>query len=521
MPEYPAFSKYSSAQMWVKDLPGWVPPAHQARIASYDIHEQIYWSHIDSSYKMMNRGLDAEDIPVYTPSSRIVVDTLNRYVGPKLTFSTVQATGNEATLIEAQKAFTDLFTRERFNSRYAAAKREGIIRADWGWHVTADPLKPQGQRLSLVSFNPKNYFPVFEDETVLGGDPEKLVMVLLAELVVIGEDQRVRVQRYERVANEEGTSVQILSSLELWEPEKWFLWGYDDDDADPVEVLSPPTPLPPQITTFPVYHIPYRAGTGETFGNSPMRGLETLQAGLNQSLTDEDLALALMGLGVYATDEAGSPRNAQGETVAWQIYPGAVIENAKGLRKVEGLTGLQAYNEHVGRLEGYLADSSGATDAARGRIEVDEAESGIALQLRLGPTLALAEEEDQIILDVHAQMFYDLVQMWFPAFEQKNFTDVTVLPVLGDKLPVNRAAEVEMVNSMVVTGILSAGSARQYLATKGFVGMFDPREGDLVLAEKVANAAAEGGDSSLEDREAQEQAGDNPPDGGLDNGEQE
>lgn len=513
--EYPAFSQFSSTQSFAKQLPSWVPPDHQLRIAGYEIHKQIYWSHIDATYKLMNRGLDAEDLPLYVPSSRIVVDTINRYVGPKLTFGVEIGTGNEASVLAATKAFTDLFTRERFGSRYAAAKRGGIIDGDWGWHVTADPQKLPGQRLSLTPFKAQNYFPVYQDETVLGGDPDKLVMVVLAEQVQVGEDQRVRTQRY--IREENGT---ITSVVDLWEPDKWFLWGHSDDAADPVENLVPPTPLPPQITTFPVYHIPHRPETGEVFGNSAMRGMEVLQAGLNQGMTDEDLALALMGLGVYATDEAGSPRNAQGELVSWPIYPGAVLENSKGFRKVEGLTGLQPYTDHLGRLEGYMADATGATDAARGRIEVTEAESGVALQLRLGPTLALAEEQDQVILDVHAQLFYDLVNMWFPAIEQINFSDVTVLPKLGDKLPVNRKAEVDMVNSLVLTNVMSKASARKYLDSKGFTGVFDPREGDLVLAEMVGEAAATQGDPALEDRAAQEQAGDNPDDGGLDDGAQ-
>jgi hypothetical protein len=255
-----------------------------------------------------------------------------------------------------------------------------------------------------------------------------------------------------------------------------------------------------------VYHVPNTVETGEVFGSSDMRGLEVLQAALNQTATDEDLTLALMGLGVYATDEGGRPVNAQGQVTPWFISPGAVIENAKGLHRVEGVDDLQPFTDHVNRLEGYLGDASGATDAAKGRIQVQEAESGIALELRLAPTLAKAREKDKIILDVHGQMFYDLVNMWFPTFEQLNFSDVQVIPVLGDKLPVNRAAEVTLVNELVLGGILSAGSARKYLVTKGFSGMFDPAEGDLVLAEKAANAAAEGG-AALAQREQEEIAG--------------
>jgi hypothetical protein len=506
-----AFSKWSSVQQFVKTAPSWVRPEDQQRIAAYQIYREIYWSHIATEYKLMNRGLDGEDQPLYVPSSRIVVDTLDRYVGPKLTFQVDTATGSESTQLLATETFRAFFARERFNSRYAANKQDGIITGDWGWHITADPTKPEGSRISLTPFKAESYFPVYEDATVQGGDPEKLVMVILAEQTQIGDDLLVRTQRYMRDPN--GV---ILSSVELWKPDEWFLWGWADDEKEPVLVVIPPTPLPAGITQFPVYHVPHRPEVGEVFGVSPMRGLEVLQAGLNQGMTDEDLALALTGLGVYATDQAGSPRDAGGNVVAWSIYPGAVIENSKGLRKVEGLTSLQPYTEHLGRLEGYMADATGATDAARGRIEVTEAESGIALQLRLGPTLALAEKQDQIILDVHAQLFYDLTQMWFPEFESLNFTDVTVMPLLGDKLPVNRKGEVDMVNSLVLTHILSQASARQYLQTKGFANMFDPREGDLVLAELSGEATAAAPDNTLEDRAAQEAAGANPGDGGLD-----
>jgi hypothetical protein len=320
---------------------------------------------------------------------------------------------------------------------------------------------------------------------------------------MVGDEAQVRVQKYERMENG-----LIYSSLTTWKTDEWYRWRYDDDEKAPVSVINPPAPLPAGITAFPVYHIPNTVESGEVFGSSDIRGLEVLQAALNQSVTDEDLALALMGLGLYATEEPGSPRDEQGNAVPWIVAPGSVLENAKGLHKVDGLSTLVPYTEHVERLDGYMGDASGATDAAKGRIQVAEAESGIALQLRLAPTLAKAAKKDKIIQDVHAQLFYDLVQMWFPAIEGLNFTDVLVLPVLGDKLPVNRVQEVSLVNELVIGGILSAASARTYLAGKGFTSMFSEDEGALVLAEKTANAAAEGGTGGLVDRAAQEGNGD-------------
>jgi hypothetical protein len=500
MAEVP-FGKYSSLAKYATELPGWVPQDHQQRIAAYQLYSEIYWSHVATTYKVMNRGLDAEDEPVYVPSSRIMVETINRYVAPKLWFSTDPGTGTDSSLVAARTAFETLFARERFASRYAANKREGLTVGDWLWHIVADVEKEQSKRISLLTVKASSYFPVFEEETVLGGDPDKMVMVILAELVQVGDEQQVRTQRY--IKQEDGS---ILSSLETWKTDEWFKWRYDDEDKQPIQVLSPPTPLPAGITAFPVYHVPNTVEVGEVFGSSEIRGLEVLQAALNQGATDEDLSLALMGLGLYATEEPGSPVGPTGVAQPWYISPGAVLENAKGLHKVEGLSTLVPYTEHINRLEGWMGDASGATDAARGRLEVAEAESGVALQLRLAPTLAKAGEKDQIILDVHTQMFYDLTQMWFPLVEQLNFTDVRVFPTIGDKLPVNRPAEVEMVSGLVLGGILSAASARLYLAKKGFTDLFDDREGELILAEKVATAAAEVGEAALEGRTAEETA---------------
>jgi hypothetical protein len=496
------YGPYSGPQRWVKTAPAWAPPKDRARVFSYQIYTEIYWSHVDQAYKVMNRGLDQDDLPLYVPSSRIVVDTLNRYVGKDLRFVANRETGTPESRLNAQKAVDDLLKRERFYSRYEANKRQGLVKGDWCWHLVADPNKPQGRRISILTAQPDAYFTTYEDELKPGGDPDKLMQVRLVELVQAGDEQQARVQLYDKW-NEGNPSDTIYSSLRTYKQEEWFLLG---EDAKPhIEELLPPTPLPAAITSFPVYHVPMDPDLDNPpWGISAMRGFEGLQAALNQSITDEDLALALTGIGVYATDEPGSPVTKAGEPTDWFIYPGAVISAAKGLRRVEGITSFQPYTEHVGRLEGYMADASGATDAARGRLEVSEAESGIALQLKLGPTISKAEVMDHSIIDVHTQLIYDLVTMWLPTFEGMNFTDVEFVVQLGDKLPVNRKAEVELVTQLVVAKVVSAGSARTYLAKRGFGELFDlAAEGDLVLAEAAALAAAEGGDA-LADREAQE-----------------
>lgn len=485
------FGKYSSISQYTLPAPGWVPPLHQPRVMAYSLYEQIYWSHIDTTYKLMNRGLDSEDQPLYVPSSRIVIDTMDRYVGTGLTFGIDAETGTAATQLLARQTFGNLFARERFSSRFAAAKRGNLLmQGDMVWHLTADPNKPEGSRLSLLTVKPESYFPTTEDELVPGGDPDKIVQVRLVELFLEGDATMARVQLYDRSIDDVGT---IYSSLTIWKQDEWF-----KADKNPVSVLVPPTPLPAGITALPVYHVPNGNETGEMFGSSELRGLETLQAALNQSNTDEDLAIALMGLGVFATDEAGSPVGPDGVARFWGMYPGIVIENAHGLRRLEGITTVAPYTDHINRIEGYLADATGATDAARGRIEVNEAESGVALELRLGPTLSKARTKDQIIEDVHAQMFHDLVNMWLPAFEGVNVTDVRVFPQFGDKLPLNRTAEATLISNLYVAGLVSSASARKYLDTHGFAGVFDPAEAELILAEKVAIAAAEGADPAVD-----------------------
>ena len=486
------FGPYSDVRKYVKTLPTSAPPGHQDRVAAYGIFRELYWTH-NGTVKVMNRGLDEDDTPLYVPSARIVVDTMDRYVGPDMRFLVdPQAAGTPQSRLDAQLAIDSLMKRERFYSRYAANKLAGITVGDWCWHIVADPAKPQGRRLSILPLRPDHYFTVYEDEVIEGGDPDTLVRIKLVEIVQVGDEQQARVQTYDRTLDEAGT---IYSSLEMWKPEEWY-----DETKSPLAVLSPPTPLPAAITAFPVYHIPNGLNLdNEPWGMSQIRGLAQILEALNQSNTDEDLSLALMGIGVYATDEPGRQTDATGNPTDWFISPGAVISNAKGLRKVEGLTSLAPYTDHINRLEGYMADATGATDAARGRLEVSEAESGIALTLRLAPTLAIARRSDQIVLDVHNQMIHDIVQMWLPTYEQMNFTDVQVNAVLGDKLPVNRAAEVELVGQLTTFGILSKGSARTYLISKGFSGMFDPAEGDLVLAEQQASAkAAVGGDDTEE-----------------------
>lgn len=479
------FTPYSTIP-WQTTPTAWVPPTDQARVASYNVYDELYWSHINTAYKVMSRD-PGEESPIYVPTTRIIVDTVNRYVGKGLWFAPDPLTGSPASRDAANLAFTNLFRRERFKTKYAANKRYGLVRGDWCWHIIANPAKAEGTRLSIMPVDPASYFPVYESDRDPNGDPDKMVAVYLVDRVLHDDKFLIHRQRYEKVVNADGTNT-IWSELAVYEEDKWFPTA----NEAAVQVVRPLTALPPDIQAFPVYHVPHQYEPGNPFGSSELRGLETVAAAVNQSVTDEDLALALMGLGVYATDQPGSPIDpVTGKARDWFVYPGAVIENSKGLRKVEGISGVEAYTSHIDRLFGFMQRATGATEAAMGRVDVQVAESGVALTLELAPMLAKAEEQDDVIADVHNQMFHDL-RAWLKVYEGVNIDDVAMLATFADKLPQNRKAEVELVASLMSTTppVLSAASARLYLAKKGFGDMFQQNEDVLVLTEQEASAAA-------------------------------
>lgn len=487
-----SFSPYSTLKPWSTTPPAWVPAADQARILSYQFYEELYWNHINTQYRVMTRQGD-EELPIYVPSSRIIVETINRYAGKGMTVAPVPETGSPASRTAVQLAIRQLFARERFDSRYDGNKRYGIIRGDWCWHILGDPNKAPETRLRILPVDPASYFPVTDPN-----DPDRIIAVHLAERLLQGDTWVVKRQTYRKLDNG-----RISSEAAIFEEDKWFA-----GDAKAQQIVSPPTELDERITAIPVYHIPNSYTPGDMFGSSSLRGLEVLAAGLNQGVTDSDLALALMGLGVYATDQPGSPIDpTTGLARDWFIYPGAVIENSKGLRKVEGITSLDPYNSHLDRLERFMQEAAGANPAAMGKVDVQVAESGVALFLQMSPILTLAEEKDRLIKDVYMQFLYDLLK-WYWVYEGQNYTDVVLEPTFADKLPTNRKGEVELIAALMGTipPVLSAQSARNYLVGRGFTDMFAEDEEARVMVEQADMAAIAQGIDPLAARANEEAA---------------
>lgn len=451
----PVQTAWSTVAPMITGKPSWIPPLDIERVQAYDQYDALYWNN-NTNLKLIMRGTD-DATPIYVPEARTIVEATHRYVGAGFNFKVSTDIGTPNSQELAEQAFTALFRRERVISRYNDNKRFGLVRGDWCWHLTADDQKAQGSRLRLLPVHPGNYFPVFESDIIDGGDPDRIVKVHIAERIM-GSDGKpfVRRQTYERMDNG-----QILSSCYTFDEEKWFVEG-----GAPTGQILAPTLLDKRITAFPVYHVTNRTEPLNPWGSSELRGLERILAGLTQAVSDSDMALALEGLGVYYTESAGTFRNADGEAVDPQLYPGTILKGTK-IQRVQGIGSLGPYGEHIERLIRFCRESSGTPDTAIGKVDVQVAESGIALLLQLGPMLAKAEEADTHISAVHTQLFYDLVQGWFPAYEQLNFTDAEVLPVFGAKVPPNVAAAVTQVSQLVTAKLMSRQTGREYLTTLG------------------------------------------------------
>lgn len=458
------FTPYSTVAPLLGTLPGWVDPLDQERIASYQKYEEIYWSSEEGFTEVM-RG-DNEQ-PIFLPTARTLVNTVARYTCPDLTYTiTPGVNGSDQDVAIATLAFESLFRREAFFSKFDINVLFGLIRADALWHVVADPLKPVGKRISLRTPDPASYFPVYDVD-----DPERIIKVHLAEQITEGGQVKISRLTYEKVFDETtGAVLQVIRSHGIFKPEKWW------ELPQPERWILPPEPLPDEIKTIPVYHWKNFDPTAP-FGSSELRGLESVLAGINQAVSDEDQTLALEGLGVWATDGAG-PVDADGNEMDWVMGPGRVLTKANGLRKLNGTTSLGPYGEHIDRLTHAAKEAVGASDVATGTADSATAESGIALLIRLGPMLASTGKKDKAILEVVTQMLYDLC-FWLQVYEELPLlgTDevgspaplVVLTPAVGQKVPANIAEVIKRVVDLrnVVPPVISLRTSHEWMRKAG------------------------------------------------------
>lgn len=489
------FTPYSTAQPLFGALPAWITSfLDQQRILSYQVYEEIYWN-VPETFKLTARG--SEDSPIYVPTARTLVDTTNRYVGAQFGFAVDPLLGSPNDRAALQSAMQQLFARERFRSQFAANKRFGLIRGDWLWHITADPLKAPGTRLTIRPLDPASYFPIYAED-----DIDRVVgchIVDQFEDVSDNNKTKIRRQTYRKTDAGGITVEEGIFALDKWEGPQYV----------PETVIRPLTALPPSITALPVYHVRNFEEPGNPFGSSELRGLERIMAAINQSVSDEELALALEGLGMYATD-SGAPVDEDGADSDWVLGPGRVVELEPGTswNRVDGVGSVAPYQDHIKMMLNFLNEASATPDAARGKVDVQVAESGVSLLLQLGPMLSKADEKDTIILDTHTQMFFDIVRGWLPAYEQQSFGEALVLPTVGDKLPVNRAAKFKELNDMMDRKVISAGFYRQEATKLGYVFPEDmgvdviEEQQALTEATAIADPFSERVDAESADEEA-------------------
>lgn len=472
------FTPYSTGEAFFGQKPAWVSDdLDAARLQSYALYEQLYWNMPDV-LKVALRGTNS--LPIYIPSTRTIIDTTNRYLGTDLKVVATGAAGD--ALVAAQLAIDDLIKRERYRSKFNGKKRYGLIWGDSVWHITADPAKAQGTRIRITSLDPSTYFPITEED-----DVERIIGCHLVEQTTNeAGDPRIRRLTYRKT--ETGT---ITVEEGLFEVDKW-----QNPDVAPTDILQAVTELPSQITALPVYHTKNTENPGDPFGSSEVRGLERIMGAVNQTISDEDLAAALQGIGMYATN-ASHPTDEKGNQVPWQLGPGRVVHyDGDRFDKVAGANGIEeVYGSHYNRLWEALYRVSSTPEVAVGAVDVSIATSGVALQLQLGPMLSKAAEKNTLLLDVENQFWHDIISMWMPAYESTTFTDIDVVCVVGDAVPIDRVGKFAELNDMLDRGVIDSVFYRTEAAKLGY--SFPQDIGDKATAEFKSRNEAQLGTGQL------------------------
>lgn len=459
------FTPYSSAAALFGQKPSWVTNELDIqRIQSYQLYEQIYWNQPET-FKAAFRGTN--NLAIYIPSGRVITDTTDQYVGAEfaLHLSDRDSGGTDTPdVIAANLAMQDLFARENFLTKYQGNKLYGIMRGDWLWHVTANSLKLPGSRITITAIDPAMYFPVTHPD-----DVDVITGCHLAVLISTPDGPRIHRLTYRYLLDQATGYPQqprvVTVEEALFELNQWEL-----PDGRPSMVIRQAAALPPQITSLPVYHVPNTYEPGNPFGSSDMRGLERIMGAVNQTISDEDLALALDGIGMYATD-APEPTDEDGNKIGWLMGPGRVVQvpDQNYFKRITGIGSTAAYGEHYDRLWAALKVAGRTPDVAVGVVDVAVAQSGIALALQLAPLTAKVGKKNTLIKGVHTQMFFDIINGWYPAFEATTFDNVRIETMLGSAIPIDRAARFAELTQMLADKVIDTQFYRDELTKLGYV----------------------------------------------------
>lgn len=461
------FTQWSTLRSFLGRPPSWLPEEEIPRIQAYEKYDEMYWND-PRAYAL--RVLEGED-PIYIPNARTVVDTTSHYLLKGLSITAddgkdepgVEAARREGEvprgLRAALRAFLD---REMFLPRFHTAKHAGVARGDFVLHMTADPNKAEGSRISLNSVDPAMVFPIYDDDM-----PDRMIRCHIVDFYYLPDEptkQRIRKLTYHLEGYDKpGEQRRVSREEAIYELEpKWY-----GPEPKKVKTLLTRAYLDERITTIPVYWFKNIDWEGQLYGSSELRGFETLIRAVSQGSTDTQGALSLEGLGVFATD-GGRPVDDSGVETDWEVAPGKVMEVPLGsyFRRVEGVGSITPMTDQFNYLEAKLREASGLSDVALGRVDVQTAQSGIALAIKFMPTLAKIDERDQAGIGRLKQLFYDW-KTWYEIFEFQRL-DGDILVEIGDKLPQNRTERLNELNNMVDRKIISKRYYRREVAKLGF-----------------------------------------------------
>lgn len=496
----------------------YLPQKDRERAEAYKKYDAMYWND-RSQYPL--RVLEGETA-TYIPNPRTVVDATAHFLlkglrvipkdpeNPSGRVEQEEATGSPedrqkpSGMGDALQAFLD---REMFYARFQNAKHAGVVRGDWAFHLTADPEAEDGKRLSLT--------PVQPWKVILDEDPKDPTQVVRAHLVEViqhpteADKTAIRELMYDygQEGDEEVEGTTVYRTETIWSTEQ--AW-YDEEKRVQISVELPREALPVEITAIPVYFFHNINWDGNLYGTSELKGIESTVQTISQVITDQSAALALEGLGAYATD-GGRPVDNAGHEIDWVIAPGHVTEVPAGsyFRRVEGVGSVKPNMDHIQYLEEKIRESSGISDVALGRIDVPTAESGIALAIKFMPTLAKTEERDELGLGRLKQLFYDW-KAWHAAYEGQTFTEEIVVTI-GDKLPSNRTERVNELNNMVDRKIISRRYYRSEMQKQGYIFPDDMEEQIAEEAQKEAELKALLAPPGLQENAAAAGTGEMPP----------
>lgn len=509
---------------------GWTDEYDRQRILSYDLYDDLF--HNDPlRYRLMLRGSDEK--PILVPTAGTIIKTLARYVGKNWGYKVIQPIpdpGEDAVEVTAEQmalaqvTFGKLFARERLLSRYRGGVPEWLRRGDWLWFVSADPKKRAGSRISVRPIDPRRYFPI-------NGDPTDLSRVTgqqLIEEVQVGDKVALYVQTWLKASDPQHPDFGEEEPEDAPFDITYEADVYDAKDfGDPLKrqrIVSSDHPSVGQdyisgISQLPIYHIKNNEETDDPFGRSDLAGLESLISGINQAISDEDLSLALMGIGMYTTDSGAPIDETTGQTTDWKLGPNRVVETDEGTKfsKVDGIDSVQPFQDHVKYMKDEARNNAGVADVAMGDVG-SSAFSGVALSIRFAPTLDAVKAKNDNSNGILTQMLHDLKD-WFAAFEGIDLGDVDIISVTEDDnlLPFDRETRWKELMEGVAAGIITVEFAVKVLQDQfgyEFPSDYISQVSDAIAAKNAALdpfAARAGEELDADDDEPDEEDSEDDP----------